>query len=71
MCSRDFNGLLRVAEQIELRMVGFNAGDSSNSAARFGDVKQSGMGREGGSEGIREYNTRHTSASQTRTPTDM
>lgn len=55
--SRDFNRLLRVAEHIEFGMVGFNAGVISNAAAPFGGVKQSGLGREGGSEGIAEYTT--------------
>jgi len=55
--SRDFNRLLRMAEQIEFGMVGFNAGVISNAAAPFGGVKQSGLGREGGSEGIAEYTT--------------
>jgi succinate-semialdehyde dehydrogenase/glutarate-semialdehyde dehydrogenase len=55
--SRDFNKLLRVAELIEFGMVGFNAGVISNAAAPFGGVKQSGLGREGGSEGIAEYST--------------
>jgi succinate-semialdehyde dehydrogenase/glutarate-semialdehyde dehydrogenase len=55
--SRDFSRLLRVAEQIEFGMVGFNAGIISNAAAPFGGVKQSGLGREGGSEGIAEYTT--------------
>ncbi len=55
--SRDINRLLRVAEQIEFGMVGFNAGVISNAAAPFGGVKQSGLGREGGSEGITEYTT--------------
>jgi succinate-semialdehyde dehydrogenase/glutarate-semialdehyde dehydrogenase len=55
--SKDFNKLLRVAEQIEFGMVGFNAGIISNAAAPFGGVKQSGLGREGGTEGITEYTT--------------
>ena len=55
--SKDFNRLLRVAEQIEFGMVGFNAGVISNAAAPFGGVKHSGLGREGGSEGIAEYTT--------------
>jgi succinate-semialdehyde dehydrogenase/glutarate-semialdehyde dehydrogenase len=55
--SRDFNRLLRVSEQIEFGMVGFNAGVISNAAAPFGGVKHSGLGREGGSEGIAEYTT--------------
>jgi succinate-semialdehyde dehydrogenase / glutarate-semialdehyde dehydrogenase len=36
-------------------MVGLNQGIISNAAAPFGGVKQSGVGREGGSEGINEY----------------
>ncbi len=53
--TRDFSRLLRVSEQLEFGMVGFNAGVISNAAAPFGGVKQSGLGREGGSEGISEY----------------
>ncbi len=55
--SRDINRLLRVAEQIEFGLVGFNAGVISNAAAPFGGVKQSGLGREGGAEGLAEYTT--------------
>jgi succinate-semialdehyde dehydrogenase / glutarate-semialdehyde dehydrogenase len=36
-------------------MVGLNQGLVSNAAAPFGGVKQSGFGREGGTEGIDEY----------------
>jgi succinate-semialdehyde dehydrogenase/glutarate-semialdehyde dehydrogenase len=36
-------------------MLGLNAGVISNAAAPFGGVKQSGLGREGGAEGIEEY----------------
>jgi len=36
-------------------MVGLNQGMVSNASAPFGGVKQSGVGREGGKEGIREY----------------
>lgn len=46
---------LRVAESIEAGMVGVNRGVISDAAAPFGGVKQSGFGREGGSEGIEEY----------------
>ena len=55
--SEDFNRLIRVAEGIEFGLVGFNAGVISNASAPFGGVKQSGMGREGGAEGIAEYTT--------------
>ncbi len=46
---------LRVAERLEVGMVGLNAGVVSNPAAPFGGVKASGFGREGGHEGIEEY----------------
>ncbi|OBC13619.1 NAD-dependent succinate-semialdehyde dehydrogenase [Mycobacterium sp. 852013-50091_SCH5140682] len=46
---------LRVAEGIESGMVGVNRGIISDPAAPFGGVKESGFGREGGSEGIEEY----------------
>jgi succinate-semialdehyde dehydrogenase/glutarate-semialdehyde dehydrogenase len=36
-------------------MIGLNTGIVSNPAAPFGGVKQSGIGREGGLEGIEEY----------------
>ncbi|MGT2463836.1 NAD-dependent succinate-semialdehyde dehydrogenase [Sinomonas atrocyanea] len=55
--TRDYARMFRVAEQIEYGMVGFNAGVISNAAAPFGGVKQSGLGREGGAEGIAEYTT--------------
>jgi succinate-semialdehyde dehydrogenase / glutarate-semialdehyde dehydrogenase len=46
---------LRVTEALEVGMVGLNQGLVSNPAAPFGGVKQSGVGREGGHEGINEY----------------
>jgi len=55
--SQDFNRMFRVSEQIEFGLVGFNAGVISNAAAPFGGVKQSGLGREGGAEGLGEYTT--------------
>ena len=36
-------------------MLGLNTGAISNAAAPFGGVKQSGLGREGGLEGIQKY----------------
>ena len=36
-------------------MIGLNQGMVSNAGAPFGGVKQSGIGREGGNEGIDEY----------------
>jgi succinate-semialdehyde dehydrogenase / glutarate-semialdehyde dehydrogenase len=46
---------LRVSERLEVGMVGLNRGLVSDPAAPFGGVKQSGLGREGGYEGIKEY----------------
>ena len=44
-----------VAEKLQTGMVGINTGIVSNPAAPFGGVKASGLGREGGAEGIDEY----------------
>jgi succinate-semialdehyde dehydrogenase/glutarate-semialdehyde dehydrogenase len=46
---------ITVAEHLETGMVGINQGVVSNPAAPFGGVKASGLGREGGLEGIEEY----------------
>ncbi len=46
---------LRVAEAIESGMVGVNRGLISDPAAPFGGVKESGVGREGGAEGMAEF----------------
>jgi succinate-semialdehyde dehydrogenase/glutarate-semialdehyde dehydrogenase len=46
---------LRIAEQVDAGMVGINRGVISDPSAPFGGVKQSGIGREGAHEGIREY----------------
>jgi succinate-semialdehyde dehydrogenase/glutarate-semialdehyde dehydrogenase len=46
---------LRICERLELGMIGLNRGVLSDPAAPFGGVKQSGLGREGGYEGIDEY----------------
>ncbi len=46
---------LRVSERLESGMVGLNRGAVSDPAAPFGGMKQSGLGREGASEGIYEF----------------
>jgi succinate-semialdehyde dehydrogenase/glutarate-semialdehyde dehydrogenase len=46
---------LRVTERLEAGMVGLNRGLVSDPAAPFGGVKQSGIGREGGHEGMLDY----------------
>ena len=45
----------RMAAGLEFGLIGCNSGVISNAAAPFGGVKQSGMGREGGPEGLEEY----------------
>ena len=52
---QDISEAFRVAEALETGMVGLNSGVVSNPAAPFGGVKASGLGREGGFEGIGEY----------------
>jgi succinate-semialdehyde dehydrogenase / glutarate-semialdehyde dehydrogenase len=46
---------LRMCERLELGMIGLNRGLVSDPAAPFGGVKESGVGREGGYEGIDAY----------------
>jgi succinate-semialdehyde dehydrogenase / glutarate-semialdehyde dehydrogenase len=53
--TRDLDRAIRVSEALEYGMVGLNTGLVSNPAAPFGGVKQSGLGREGGPEGIEEF----------------
>ena len=53
--SRDLSRVWRVAEALEYGMVGINTGAISNAAAPFGGVKASGLGREGGHQGLEEY----------------
>lgn len=53
--TEDLGRAFRTIEALETGMVGLNRGVISNPAAPFGGIKQSGFGREGGSEGIEEY----------------
>jgi succinate-semialdehyde dehydrogenase/glutarate-semialdehyde dehydrogenase len=53
--SRDVRRVWRVSSALEYGMVGINSGMISTAVAPFGGIKQSGMGREGGSVGIDEY----------------
>jgi succinate-semialdehyde dehydrogenase / glutarate-semialdehyde dehydrogenase len=51
----------RLIDSLQTGMLGLNVGVVSNAAAPFGGVKQSGIGREGGFEGIQEYlSTKYT-----------
>ncbi|MBA3262758.1 MAG: NAD-dependent succinate-semialdehyde dehydrogenase [Thermoleophilaceae bacterium] len=53
--TRDIKRAIRVCEGLETGMVGLNQGMVSNAGAPFGGVKQSGIGREGGHEGLEEF----------------
>ncbi len=56
----------RMINSVDTGMMGLNTGLVSNAAAPFGGVKQSGLGREGGLEGIHEYlSTKYTLLSAT------
>jgi succinate-semialdehyde dehydrogenase/glutarate-semialdehyde dehydrogenase len=63
--SQDLDRVQNVADQIQAGMVGINQGTVSNVAAPFGGIKHSGIGREGGSEGIEEYlNVKYTAVNR-------
>jgi len=53
--TKDLKRGLRLVESLDTGMTGLNTGLVSNAAAPFGGVKASGLGREGGPEGINEY----------------
>jgi succinate-semialdehyde dehydrogenase/glutarate-semialdehyde dehydrogenase len=53
--TRDIGRGLKVSRRLEAGMVALNRGLVSDPAAPFGGVKQSGLGREGGSHGVLEF----------------
>jgi succinate-semialdehyde dehydrogenase/glutarate-semialdehyde dehydrogenase len=53
--SRDIGRVWRVAEALEVGIVGINDGIISTELAPFGGVKQSGLGREGSHHGVEEF----------------
>jgi succinate-semialdehyde dehydrogenase/glutarate-semialdehyde dehydrogenase len=53
--TRSLDRAFRVSEQLEYGMVALNTGSIALEMAPFGGIKQSGLGREGGREGIEEY----------------
>ena len=53
--TRDMTRLVRVAEQLEYGLVGANDAAGYTHEIPFGGFKESGLGREGGHEGIEEY----------------
>jgi succinate-semialdehyde dehydrogenase/glutarate-semialdehyde dehydrogenase len=60
--TRDIGRLFRLSEQIEAGTLGINDGAPTTSQSPFGGVKQSGWGRELGSEGLEAFlETKHVS----------
>ncbi|WP_020499055.1 NAD-dependent succinate-semialdehyde dehydrogenase [Sciscionella marina] len=53
--ARDVSKAIRLGQRLETGMVGINRGLLSDPAAPFGGAKQSGLGREGGHEGVLDY----------------
>ena len=53
--TRDLARGARMIDSLATGMMGLNVGVISNAAAPFGGIKQSGLGREGGAQGIHEY----------------
>lgn len=53
--SRDLARCFRVSEALQYGMVGVNTGIVSTELAPFGGVKESGLGKEGGHQGLDEY----------------
>lgn len=53
--SKDVSRVFRVAEEIEVGMLGINTGAISEASLPFGGVKESGFGREGSVFGLEDY----------------
>ncbi|MDI2030187.1 NAD-dependent succinate-semialdehyde dehydrogenase [Saccharopolyspora sp. TS4A08] len=53
--TRDLNAAFAISERLDFGMVGINRGIMADPAAAFGGIKESGLGREGGHEGIYEF----------------
>lgn len=53
--SQNITQIYRISEELEFGMIGINEGVISNPVAPFGGVKRSGLGREGGQQGLQEY----------------
>jgi succinate-semialdehyde dehydrogenase/glutarate-semialdehyde dehydrogenase len=53
--TKDLGRGMRVSEKLDFGMIGLNRGLVSDPAAPFGGMKQSGVGREGAHEGLKEF----------------
>ncbi|MEM7196903.1 MAG: NAD-dependent succinate-semialdehyde dehydrogenase [Pseudomonadota bacterium] len=54
-CTRDLGRAFRVSEALEYGLVGVNEGIITSEVAPFGGLKHSGLGKEGGKQGVEEY----------------
>ena len=53
--TRDIGRAMRIFESLNFGIIGINDINPTSAAAPFGGMKDSGLGREGGHEGITEY----------------
>ena len=53
--TNDFSRAMRVSERLKFGIVGINDINPTSAAAPFGGIKESGLGREGGPNGVDEY----------------
>lgn len=57
--SQNSDSIKRLSNGLRYGMLGLNTGVISNAAAPFGGIKQSGFGREGGTQGLYDYTAAH------------
>lgn len=55
VCSADLGHALALAERLEIGIIGINNGAPNSPEVPFGGFKQSGLGREGGIDGLNEF----------------
>ena len=53
--TRDLGRAFRLNERLQYGMIGINSGLITTVEAPFGGVKESGLGKEGGSQGLEDY----------------
>jgi succinate-semialdehyde dehydrogenase/glutarate-semialdehyde dehydrogenase len=53
--TRDLGRAFRLNEALQYGMIGINSGLITTVEAPFGGIKESGMGKEGGSQGLEDY----------------
>jgi succinate-semialdehyde dehydrogenase/glutarate-semialdehyde dehydrogenase len=53
--TRDVGRIFKLTEKLQYGMIGINSGLITTVEAPFGGVKESGLGKEGGSQGLEDY----------------